>query len=197
MLVLVAVVISGGYVAWRVIQSEYYVGTADGRVVVFRGVNGAVAGLTFSSMVQQTNIPIAGMPSGEAGQIAATIPAASLAQAQKIVARIRRDYNCAVGQAHIRTWAANQRKHAASATSKRPLARFGQTSARRLTSGRKAAADPKSTPAPSRRAATTRPKASASPKPSRKTAPSPKPQASQQPKPVLPRYCPAYPEDAG
>ena len=46
LVVLVAVILGGGYVAWRWSQDQYYVGAdSKGQVVIYRGVNQRIAGI--------------------------------------------------------------------------------------------------------------------------------------------------------
>ncbi|HET7018059.1 MAG TPA: hypothetical protein VFI65_29345, partial [Streptosporangiaceae bacterium] len=113
LMLLVSVVGVAGYFGWRLTQSQYYVGTDRGNVVVFRGVSQSVAGMSLSKVVQRTNIPLSALPSSEAGSIRSTIgPEASLKEALRIISQFRQDYKCAVVQASIIKWVANRPKPA-------------------------------------------------------------------------------------
>jgi hypothetical protein len=92
---LIVLVVGGGYLGWRYTQDQYYVGTGGTNVAVFQGINQSVAGVRLSHVYRRTNIPLAGVPSPDLGQIRATVPATSRSNALAIVANIRKDYqNC-------------------------------------------------------------------------------------------------------
>jgi PPM family protein phosphatase len=183
LVLLIAVVGGGGYYGWTTTQNEYYVGSVNGKVAVFRGVNQAVAGVSLYSVVQQTDIPLSEVPTAEAKQILATLPPGTLAQAQRTVTQISRDYRCAVAQTEIKTWLARQQR---TARQRRPVARHTA----RHPSSRRAIRRSRATPA-----------ATASATPSPTVSPTPGSTDSKgsmtgnnpstQPRPVLPRYCAA------
>jgi PPM family protein phosphatase len=191
---LVGVVGAAGYYGWRLTQSQYYVGTADGRVVVFRGLSQAVAGLSLSSVVQRTDIPLAALPKSEVDSIKSTIgPVANLGQARRIVSQFRHDYKCAIVQASITKWAADRPKPPRKVN--RAPRHHSKTPARHPAPKRTATSRPVTPavlPAKSRDPAGT----NSTGKHSTVKRSVPK-QAKYPPEPVLPSFCPASTGAAG
>ncbi len=90
LLVLLAVVVGGGYVAWRWSQDQYYVGAdSKGEVVIYRGVNQRIAGISLSKPYQLTGIKLAQVPAPYQQTVKATDAASSLGNAQAIAANVR------------------------------------------------------------------------------------------------------------
>jgi protein phosphatase len=110
LVVLLLLIGGGGYAAWRYTQGQYYVGAAGGQVVIFRGVNEQVAGMSLSSVYARTGIPMSGVPANDIRQIQATIPATGLANARSIVLNIRHGYVCQLAFAATAKWAAGKPK---------------------------------------------------------------------------------------
>ena len=106
--VLVLVIAAGGYAAWRYTQNQYYVGTDGHQVIIFRGVDENVAGLSLSSVYQRTGIPIAHVTANDLPQVKSTITADSLTGAKQIVTNIRRAYSCQLATAALAKWEANK-----------------------------------------------------------------------------------------
>ena len=90
LVVLLAVIIGGGYVAWRWSQDQYYIGADNnGQVLIYRGVNQRIAGVSLSHPYQQTGIQLAQVPAPYQQTVKATDAASSLHDAQAIVANVR------------------------------------------------------------------------------------------------------------
>ena len=88
--VLLVVFVGGGYIAWRWSQDQYFVGAdSRGQVVIFRGVNQRVAGVSLSHPYQQTGILLSQVPSPYQQTVKATDAASSLSSAQAIVANVQ------------------------------------------------------------------------------------------------------------
>jgi PPM family protein phosphatase len=90
LVVLLAVIIAGGYIAWRWSQDQYYVGAdSQGRVVIYRGVNQRIAGISLSRPYQVTGIKLAQVPAPYQQTVKATDAATSLSDAQSIVTNVQ------------------------------------------------------------------------------------------------------------
>jgi hypothetical protein len=119
LVLLIILVGGGGYVAWRVTQSQYYVGSSGSQVVIFRGVNESVAGLSLSSAYRHTGIPVAHVQSS-----LLILPTASstLAEAQRTVLNIRHGWDCKLALAAVTTWTADKPVAPVIAKGKKPTA---------------------------------------------------------------------------
>jgi PPM family protein phosphatase len=90
LLVLVAVIVGGGYMAWRWSQNQYYVAAdSKGQVVIYRGINQRIAGISLSSPYQPTAIPLAQVPSNYQQTLKTAYASGSLSQVQRVVANVR------------------------------------------------------------------------------------------------------------
>src|SRR5581483_1627806 len=90
LVVLLAVVIGGGYVAWRWSQDQYYVGAdGSGQVVIYRGVNERIVGVSLSHPYHATGIKLAQVPSPYQQTLKSADAASSLSGAQEIVTNVR------------------------------------------------------------------------------------------------------------
>ena len=95
LVLLVVVVVGGGWAGWSYAQRQYYVGASGGQVVIFRGVNQKLAGISMSSVYRRTGIPIGQVTTDDRQQVVSTITASSLSDAGKIVHSIWLGYrNC-------------------------------------------------------------------------------------------------------
>ncbi|MFC3300844.1 PP2C-family Ser/Thr phosphatase [Arthrobacter agilis] len=84
-LILVAV-LGIGY-TWT--QTRYYVAEADNRVAVFTGVPQRIGPISLSELYETTDIPVSNLPQYQRSQLASTLPAASLEEAERIVGDLR------------------------------------------------------------------------------------------------------------
>jgi PPM family protein phosphatase len=94
LVILVLVIVGGGFAAWRYTQGQYYVGTDGHQVIIYRGINQKVAGISLNSIYQKTGIQLSQVPGNDRAAVLSTTPASTLASAQKTVSNIRQAITC-------------------------------------------------------------------------------------------------------
>jgi hypothetical protein len=88
--VLVAVVIGGGYIFWRVSQTQYYVAAnSSGQVVLYRGINYRILWFNLYSPYRPTGIQLTQVPETYRQTVTNPNGSGSLAQAQTTVGNVR------------------------------------------------------------------------------------------------------------
>jgi len=88
--VLLAVVIGGGYIFYRVSQEQYYVAAdSGGQVVIYRGISQHIAGFSWSSPYETTGIELSQVPSNYQQTVKTAYSTGSLTQVRSTVTNIR------------------------------------------------------------------------------------------------------------
>ena len=87
-LVLALVLALAGFLGYRWSQQQYYVAANGDHVGIFQGVQASVPGVRMNHLVDETAVTIQALPDFPAEQVRAGIPAESLADAHRIVARL-------------------------------------------------------------------------------------------------------------
>jgi protein phosphatase len=110
LVLLLVVIVGGSYAAWRYSQSQYFVGTDGQQVIIYRGVNQKVLGMSLSSVYRRTGFPLSHVPSSDLSQVRGTINASNLPDAEQAVNTIRQTYTCNQYQVAYNNWLANKPK---------------------------------------------------------------------------------------
>jgi PPM family protein phosphatase len=115
LVVLVAVIVGGGYIAWRWSQDQYYVGAdSKGEVIIYRGVNQRIAGISLSKPYQPTGIELAQVPAPYQQAVKTTDAASSLSNAQAIVANVRTQVTaCQQQYTQLKDWVTQENAYQA------------------------------------------------------------------------------------
>jgi len=92
LLVLVAVVVVGGYLFVQATQGQYYLTASNGQIVIYQGVDQQVLWYKLYHVYQQTGILLAQVPTNDQ-QTVSSYPPGDLARAQSSAANIRAEVN--------------------------------------------------------------------------------------------------------
>ena len=88
LVVLLALLVGGGLIAWNWSQGQYYVAVADDNVAIYRGIQTDLPGITTHEVTRTTGVTMASLPDYRAAQVRAGIPADDLDAAEEIVEEI-------------------------------------------------------------------------------------------------------------
>ena len=101
---------AGLVVGYQYINSQYYVGTANGKVVIYRGLSQSVLGISLRSVYRQTGVPVSGITTTDAAAIKQT-SAGTLSEATRFANNIRSHYRaCLAARAAVRSWVQHKPK---------------------------------------------------------------------------------------
>lgn len=89
MLAVLVVVGAGGWASYAWSQQQYFVGTQDGQVAIFRGVSQDLGPWTLSEPQATTDLAVADLPTYYQGRVEGTVSADDRADADTIVAELR------------------------------------------------------------------------------------------------------------
>ena len=108
LLVLVAIIVGGGYIMLQLTQGQYYLTATNGQIVIYQGVNQQILWYKLYHVYQQTGIQLAQVPTNDQ-QTVSSYPPGNLAHAQSSVANIRTAVNlCHQQYTQLQDWATKE-----------------------------------------------------------------------------------------
>jgi PPM family protein phosphatase len=93
LVVLVAVVIGGGFIFWRVSQGQYYVAASGNEVGIYRGIDYRILGISLNSLYKPTGIQLAQVPETYQQTVMNPDSTGNLSQAQTTVGNVQTAVN--------------------------------------------------------------------------------------------------------
>ena len=81
----VAAIVAAAIIGYQWTQTHYFVGSFEGRVAIFQGVQQDIGPIQLSHVLQQTTIELADLPLNQQDSVEATINADNLADARRII----------------------------------------------------------------------------------------------------------------
>jgi len=118
LVVLLIVIVGGGFFAWQWSQSQYYVGAnSQGQVVIYKGVNQHILGVSLSKPYQLTSVQLDQVPTNYQQTVKSSDTASSLTDAKAIVTNIADAVSDCRGQyAQLQTWVRQNNAYQAALT---------------------------------------------------------------------------------
>ena len=124
LVVLILLIVGGGYAAWRITRTQYYVASDGKQVVIYQGIDQSVAGLHLSSIFQRTGIPVSHV---QGSLLQLPTSASTLHEAQHTVLNIRHTYTCKQAGIAVQRWEANKPKPAPSPSASKKSSKTHRT----------------------------------------------------------------------
>lgn len=90
-ILLVAALVTAGALAYRWTQTHYFIGEANGTVVIYRGIQQDLGPISLSSVYRETEIDVDSLDFFTKQQVEQTISADNLADAERIVSQLSDD----------------------------------------------------------------------------------------------------------
>ncbi len=81
----IAAIIAAAIIGYQWTQTHYFVGSYDGRVAIYQGVQQDIGPISLSHVLQETTIELADLPMSRQDAVEATINADDLADARRII----------------------------------------------------------------------------------------------------------------
>jgi protein phosphatase len=106
----VIVIVGGGYAGWRYTQNQYYVGTDGQQVIIYRGVNQKLLGMSLSHVYSRTGIKLSQVPATDKSAVVSATAPGTLTDARKTVSSIRQTITCNNYDANYANWLAHKPK---------------------------------------------------------------------------------------